>query len=238
MYIEQQNIRIMKKLLYTLLILIPFGFTSCTLTPVADFYVDDLEVYIGEEVWFTNDSYNAVEYDWDFGDGTWTNVENPIHTFNASGNYEVVLTAYSRKGLSDEASITISVLTPTILEIQVLEWEDEYPVPNANVRLYPTLNDWDNETNMVVEGNTNSNGKVVFYDLGEFIYYVDVWETNHNNFDLRDYQNAEYLRTQQLVPNEINYFIAWVDYVPAKKSTDNERDRSMVIKKLERVPKK
>ncbi len=139
----------MKKLLYTLLILIPFGFTACTLTPVADFYVDDTEVYIGEEVWFTNDSYNAVDYEWDFGDGTWTDAENPIHTFNASGTYEVVLTAFSRKGRSDEAAITISVLTPTILEIEVLEWEDEYPVPNANVRLYPTLNDWDHESNMV-----------------------------------------------------------------------------------------
>lgn len=228
----------MKKLLYTLLILIPFGFTACTLTPSADFFVDDTEVYIGEEVWFTNDSYNAVDYEWDFGDGTWSDVENPIHTYNASGSYEVVLTAFSRKGLSDEAAITISVLTPTILEIEVLEWEDEYPVPNANVRLYPTLNDWDNEEHMVVEGNTNSNGKVVFYSLGEFIYYADVWETNHNNWDLRDYQNADYLRTQQLVPNEINYFIAWVDYVPSTKGTNNERDRSMVIKKLERVSKK
>lgn len=108
----------------------------------------------------------------------------------------------------------------------------------ANVRLYPTLTDWDNETNMVIEGNTNSNGKVVFYGLGEFVYFADVWEQDHNNFDLRGYENDAYLRTQQLVRNEINYFIAWVDYVGGKKGLSGERDRSMVIKKLERVSKK
>jgi PKD repeat protein len=233
------NIRIMRKILYTLLFVLPLGFAGCTLHPEARFFPDSYEVYIGEEVWFTNESYNAVEYEWDFGDGTWTDVENPIHSFSASGSYEVVLTAFSRKDLRDEYSVTISVITPTILEIEVLEWDQEYPVPNANVRLYSTLNDWDDETNMVIEGNTNINGKVVFYDLGQFIYYADVWETNHNNWDLRGYQNDEYLRTQQLVANEINYFIAWVDYVPAKKGTNSERgDRTMVIRKLERVPKK
>lgn len=228
----------MRKLFYTLLLIIPLGFTACTLRPVADFYVDEQVVYIGEEVWFTNESYNATDFEWDFGDGTWTDVANPIHAFNASGTYEVVLTAYSRKGVTDQAAITITVLTPTILEIEVLEWEQEYAVDNANVRLYPTLLDWDEETNMVIEGNTNSNGKVVFFDLEQTQYYVDVWETNHNNFDLRGYENDAYLRTPLLVPNEINYFIAWVDYVGGKKGTNNERDRTMVIKKLERVPKK
>ncbi len=226
----------MKKLLYTLLILIPFGFTACTLTPVAEFYVDDTEVYIGEEVWFTNDSYNAVEYDWDFGDGTWTDVENPVHTFNASGTYEVVLTAYNRNGRADEAAITISVLTPTILEIEVLEWNDEYPVSGATVTLFNTLNDWYDFTNAIVPtGLTNRNGKVVFYGLGEFVYYVDVTEANHDNLDFYGFENNNYLRTQQLVPNEINQFIAWVDYVGTKG--DDTRKRG-VIRKIERVPKK
>ena len=225
------------KRFYYILILLPLIFTAREVRPDAFFFVDKVEVYIGEEVYFTNDSYNATEYEWDFGDGTYSNAVNPIHAYAASGSYQVKLTAYSRTGEIDEAYATISVLTPTMLEIEVLEWVDEYPVPGANVRLYPTLNDWDNETNMIVEGNTNNNGKVVFTGLGQFVYYVDVWEQNHNNFDLRGYMNDEYLRTQQLVANEINYFIAWVDYVPSAKG-DTDRDRTMVIRKLERKPKK
>lgn len=228
----------MRKLFYTLLFLIPLGFTSCTLRPVADFYVDEQVVYIGEQVWFTNESYNARDYDWDFGDGTWTDVENPIHTYNASGTYEVVLTAFSRNGITDEAAITITVLTPTILEIQVYDWDTEEPIlEEANVRLYPTLTDWDNETNMVIEGNTK-NTKVVFWDLEQTNYFVDVWAPNYNNWDLRGYDNDYYLNTQLLTPNEINYFIAWVDNVSSKDGADNSRDRDLVIRKLERVPKK
>lgn len=228
----------MKKIFYTLLILIPLGFTACTLRPHADFYVDDTVVYIGEEVWFTNESYNAVDYDWDFGDGTWTDDLDVVHTYNASGIYEVVLTAYSRSGVSSEASVTITVLTPTILEIEVVDWDfEDISVAGANVRLYPTLRDWDDQTNMVIEGNTNANGKVVFFDLEQTYYYVDVWAPDYNNFAIRE-EATEYIITQDLVPNEINYFIAYADFVTTKKGTRNERDRSVVILKPNRVPKK
>ncbi|MBN1387385.1 MAG: PKD domain-containing protein [Bacteroidales bacterium] len=224
----------MRKIFY-ILFLLPVILSSCEIYPDAFFFTDRVQAYIGEDVYFTNESYNAIDFEWDFGDGYISNAVNPVHSYSASGTYEVILTAYSRTGSIDRAYQTITVVSNTILEIEVLEWYDEYPVPGANVRLYPTLNDWDNETNMVAEGNTNSNGKVIFYDLGPYVYYVDVWEEHHNNFDLRGYMNDAYIRINQLIPNEVNTYIAYVDYVDKKGGT--ERDRSLVIKKLERKPK-
>jgi len=44
---------------------------------------------------FTNGSYGAKSYHWDFGDGTTSTQFQPTHTYAAPGNYQVVLTAYS-----------------------------------------------------------------------------------------------------------------------------------------------
>ena len=35
---------------------------------------------------------NVVGYSWDFGDGNHSNDANPVHFYNATGSYEVVLT--------------------------------------------------------------------------------------------------------------------------------------------------
>lgn len=215
---------------------------SCETIPDAHFSVDKIEAYIGEEIYFTNQSYNSVYFEWDFGDGTWSDVINPVHTYNSTGVFEVMLTAESKSGNIDRAYQTIEVFAPTMLEVEVLEWEYEYPVANANVRIYGSLYDWDEERNMITQGNTGSGGKVLFNNLQQRVYYLDVWEENHNNWDLRDYDPGTpgtfpgyYITTDMLVPNEINRFIAWVDYTGAKGSPD--RDRKMVIRKLERKPK-
>ncbi|MBI9068510.1 MAG: PKD domain-containing protein [Salinivirgaceae bacterium] len=41
---------------------------------------------------FKNESYGEIEmYHWDFGDGSWSEEENPIHTYNEFGEYMVTL---------------------------------------------------------------------------------------------------------------------------------------------------
>jgi len=224
----------MKKYFYILFI-VPVILASCETIPDAHFSVDRLEAYVGEEIFFTNQSYNAVRYEWDFGDGSWTDVINPVHTFNSTGDFSVLLTAVSKSGNVSQASKVITVLAPTQLEIEVREWELDYIIENANVRLYGSLYDWDNEYNLIIEGNTNQYGKVLFSGLQQAVYYVDVWEVNHNNWDLRGYEEDYWITTDLLLPNQVNQFIAYVDYVGAKGPV--ERDRSFVIKKLVRKPK-
>jgi len=50
---------------------------------------------------FTNTSTNAVQWAWDFGDGTFSNIKNPNHTYNLPGDYNVSLIALSSQGCSD-----------------------------------------------------------------------------------------------------------------------------------------
>lgn len=201
--------------------------TSCDLTPEAYFYSDKVVAEVGEDVYFTNSSDNAESFEWDFGDGTWTDAWNPIHAWSATGIFTVELTAYNDNGFSDKAYQEIEIVSPTMLEVEVLEYFDEYPVAGASVILYPSLSDWDNETNAIVEGFTNSAGKVIFTDLSARTYYVDVWHSTHNNYALRD-EDIGFISTGQLLPNELNQFIAFVDYTGAKGEAA-ARDRKNTV---------
>jgi PKD repeat protein len=221
----------MKKSLY-LIFLLPVILFSCESFPEADFRVDLVDPEVGEEVYFTNRSHNAVDYEWDFGDGYVSYEPNPVHVFTGTGSFEVLLTVYSASGESDQASIIINVMVPTLLGIEVREYYDDYIVPDANVRLYPTLPDWEDETNMETEGYTDQYGIVVFSHLDPFVYYADIWEQNHDNWDIKEY-DVSLIRTPEVIPHKINWFIAYVDYVEHGKG-ERTRERTVVIKRLER----
>lgn len=221
----------MKKLFF-LILLLPVMLVSCESFPEADFKVDLTDPEVGEAVCFTNRSHNAVEYEWDFGDGCISYERNPVHIFTGTGSFEVQLKAYSASGNSDVASIIIDVMVPTLLEIEVREYYDDYIVPYASVRLYPTFPDWEYETNMETEGFTDKYGTVVFSHLDPYVYYLDIWEQNHDNYDIKDY-DIGLIRTPEVIPHKINRFIAYVDYFGGGKG-ERTRDRSYVIRKLER----
>ncbi len=223
----------MKKIFFPILVL-ALIMISCEKekSPVAVFHTDTLEPEVGHEVIFYNDSHDANRFEWDFGDGYISSEVNPIHSFNATGTYEVKLKAISKSNLEDNASLILTVMVPTLLEIQVLEYYDEYVVPDASIILYPTVVDWDNQTNMITEGFTDQYGMAVFSGLEPYVHYVDVWEQNHDNYSLRA-EDIGFIRTPEIIPNQINRFTAWVDYVEHTKGAA-KGTRSMVIKKLER----
>ncbi|MFM9946525.1 MAG: PKD domain-containing protein, partial [Saprospiraceae bacterium] len=66
--------------------------------PVANFTFD---FQGGGEVQFEDQSSNnPTEWSWDFGDLSTSSQENPVHTYTASGTYEVCLTATNSGGAS------------------------------------------------------------------------------------------------------------------------------------------
>lgn len=79
--------------------------------PMAKFSYTPAEVYIGNpEARFTNESENAVDYDWDFGDRTpLVNAENPVHRFPRVGHFEVRLYAYNEQGCGDETMKKVTI---------------------------------------------------------------------------------------------------------------------------------
>lgn len=199
-----------------LILLTALTLTGCEFVrePQADFSVSEITVEPYEEVYFYNSSSHAYDYDWDFGDGYFSIDPEPSHYYKYPGLYTVCLTAYNGDMVS-YAYVTIEVIEyPTTLDIQVLEYIDKYPVEDASIIVYPTYNDWLNETNELVEVFTNAQGIAIIEGLAPGYYYLDVWELNHNNYDLAD-DDINFIKTPLLKRGEITYFTAWVDYIPS-----------------------
>ncbi len=70
-------------------------------SPIADFTYVPLVPITNEPHVFTNRSVNAVRFNWNFGDGTGTEENNPTHLYKKSGTYNVCLVAYNQEGCTD-----------------------------------------------------------------------------------------------------------------------------------------
>ncbi|MEZ4983519.1 MAG: PKD domain-containing protein [Saprospiraceae bacterium] len=58
---------------------------------------------------FFNTSTNAETYNWNFGDGTFSNETNPVHTYTEPGVYEVSLSASNTNcGIAISQSVAVS----------------------------------------------------------------------------------------------------------------------------------
>lgn len=67
----------------------------------------------GDTIQFINESSFADQYEWDFGDGTVSNEENPTHIYTVSGEYEVRLIARNECNADTSYVIVDFVLTST-----------------------------------------------------------------------------------------------------------------------------
>lgn len=96
-------------------------------TPVPDFsYIaDNLEVSL------LNNSLNAVSYIWDFGDGSTSTEENPLHIYEVPGIYQVSLTASNN--LCQTQTLTSTINLTTVYAETV---KDE-----IHLRIYPNPSD-------------------------------------------------------------------------------------------------
>jgi gliding motility-associated-like protein len=82
---------------------------ECITSPVvAAFSMDDDEGCVPLTVEFNNNSINAFEYVWSFGDGGTSTLENPTHTYTQTGTYTVILIANGEED-SDTTSQIVNV---------------------------------------------------------------------------------------------------------------------------------
>ncbi len=77
---------------------------------VADFSASELSGEAPLEVTFTNQSSNATNFAWNFGNGTSSSNENTSTTYNESGVYDVLLVASNSFGCLDSAFASITVV--------------------------------------------------------------------------------------------------------------------------------
>ncbi len=78
----------------------------------ADFSIETNDGTVDEKATLiiTNNSVNAVSYEWDFGNGQTSTEANPSHSYTIHGNYDVTLKVTDAFGNTKEISQPITVL--------------------------------------------------------------------------------------------------------------------------------
>jgi hypothetical protein len=224
----------MKK--FTILIAIAtLFFSSCEYQPSADFSVNYDLVVPGEQVVFTNYSYDAIHYEWDFGDGVYSNLRNPVHSYNAEGIYNVTLAAFNGSYV-DYTYLTIEVYE-TSLEIEVVDYATGNLIPFVNIVVYPTETDYHNYGRETFRGVTDYDGRIVIKGMNSQVYYIDAFNDLYNNFTFA-WEDINNIRTLPLEHAMHNVFIAYVDYDPVgfkSAGTSELKVRKIVKSEIKRT---
>lgn len=112
---------------------------------------------------FSNTSMYGVSYSWDFGDGETSSDENPVHSFAASGDYSVTLTATGVEGsIPESVTGTVSVAEGVI---SVLNGDFTLPGTADIIQNWDTNQEFGDIPGWTSEGDQ--------YDCGVFRYSTD-----------------------------------------------------------------
>ena len=179
---------------YSFILLVCTGFIlmpSCKKkeTISACLTVDKSDVLTGEVVQFTNCSVDYVDSEWDFGDGTESEVSNTSHRYYEAGDYTVVLRVKDLDGASSEMTSSISVSDLRIASIEV---------SHANIDNSQYF--WDFQYNNEGIGNFNLNTTIDSTVSGKHIYSYSSPELMKNQeytlstttYDQNDFWNVSF----------------------------------------------
>ncbi len=85
--------------------------------PKADFDWSPVPAQVNKPTRFNNKSIGANRYLWNFGDGEQSTDVNPIHQYNATGNFTATLYAYNAQNCVDSIPRTIASLIEPLLDV-------------------------------------------------------------------------------------------------------------------------
>jgi len=143
----------------------------------------------GATVTFTNKSTGTATYEWDFGDGTTSTEENPVHTYPGKGKYVPTLYATFSSGEKAEASTVLH-----IAKVSSIKLDDN------------SLSDWDTITHNVVLAGDNSGNfiKAKFDYDGNYVYLYFEQNTTKADGNIYDvYLDADNDITTGLLSGDI-----------------------------------
>ena len=87
--------------------------TVLNVSPVASYNLSHAEPTTDDLIQFNDESTDSdgsiAAWEWDFGDGYTSDIQNPTHRYNASGEYTVSLTVTDDDGDTNTAEFTITV---------------------------------------------------------------------------------------------------------------------------------
>ncbi len=210
------------KHLLTILAALSLIATACQKDPIANASITPMPAYVGEDITFTNLSSNTDYTEWDMGDGSTSIAYNVIHSYYDPGTYTVNQRSFRDKGGNSSASYMVEVIGSE-LKIIVQEYFDVGAepgalIPEAEIYLFYTLEDWDTGDIGLATGPfyTNDYGEVTISNLSYQMYYVDAYyrsgNTGWNNWILGG-EDKYWIETQPLTGWEYHTFVAFVDPV-------------------------
>lgn len=119
----------------------------------------------GLEVTFTNSSTGGSSYIWDFGDNGFSILEDPSHTYDAPGTYDVTLIVENANDCSDTTTWSVAVDFGTaIRETELFGSINLFPNPSTGVA---TLNIALNEQSDIEVRVSDITGKVIVRNAEE-----------------------------------------------------------------------
>lgn len=84
--------------------------------PVATFAINPLEVCLGANFTLTDNSSGVsgavTQWLWNFGDGTTSSLQNPVHKYTSSNTFQIGLTVTNDKGCISQQTVNTAVVHP------------------------------------------------------------------------------------------------------------------------------
>src|SRR4051794_36909281 len=159
---------------------------------MANFTPEPYVTTILQPVYFENQSTGATAYQWNFGDGYYSDSENPQHLYNDTGQYVIYLIAVNQYGCEDTAinevimTPTFTVYIPNAFTPNNDGMNEFFTVSGIGIKNYE-LFIWNRWGNLIFEGdNCGWNGKVLNRNESAkedvYIYRVvfkDIFNQNH-----------------------------------------------------------
>ena len=131
-------------------------------------YIDSLDINTFHFIDYS--SYNPISWTWDFGDGTSSNLQNPVHTYAAAGTYVVCLTTADSSGCSSNYCETISNVP--VQDLQAYLYHQTTVTPGFPVWVYLEYYN---------AGTISMNGTVTYrYPAGTTVNATSVVPTSHD----------------------------------------------------------
>lgn len=142
----------------------------------ADFSMDkDLSCDVPLDINFTDQSNNAISWNWSFGDATTSNAQNPSHSYNNEGAYYIELSITDTLGCVSSHRDTAVVDIP---ELQIDTIIGNYCIP-VDVNFFSQLISTDPALTYswnFGDGGTSAQGNPIhtYTDTGQYLITLDV----------------------------------------------------------------
>ena len=173
---------------------------SCVLAPPAalyDYAIDGNTVSFFDLSEIINEGWIVEEWSWNFGDGNTSNLQNPIHTYENDGIYEVSLQITTDTGL--ESELYVDNLTIGTLSV----FEDSFPgeilisqnypnpfnpstsidfyLPDSNFTNINVYDIYGKNVESLVDGFMNAGNHEIVWsptNLSAGIYFINIQQTD------------------------------------------------------------